>query len=103
MGSHDAQQCGTLHYFKAVGTEVGQSLMAVGDGRGIDYQRALRVAAVVWYQVGVLVKVDVNTLLLERPCQVARGAVIACHTLSFGKKIAFQGCHPNAPGTDKIQ
>ena len=102
MGRDHAKQGGTLHHLKSVLAEVGQPLVRSGDGRRIDHQRALRVTAVVGNERRVLVKVDVNTLLLQCGSQVAGRAVISSHAFPFGQEITFQGCHADAASSYKV-
>ena len=89
VSRHDAQQGGALDDLKAMLAEVGQPLMAIGHGRGIDHQRVLRVTAIIGNEGGILVKVDVYPLVLQGCSQVARRAVIAGNTFALSKKIAL--------------
>ena len=102
VSRHHAQQSRALEHLKAVFAKIGQPLVAVGNGRSIDHQRALGVTAVVGNQGGVLVKVDVDTLLLQCGSQVAWGAVITGYALAHGQKITLQSSHADASGTHEI-
>ena len=82
--------------------EIGQSLVARGNCRRIDHQRAFRVQTVVRDEGRILIKVDVHSLADERTGEVAGRAVIASHPLPQGEEIALKSSHADAARAHKV-
>ena len=97
-----AQHLRPFLYVKTLLSEILQFYIVAGNGRSVYHQALLGIFARLGYQRQILSVVDAHALLTELTGELCFGFVIACHHQSLVHKIAGDGTHANAAGTQKI-
>ena len=94
-----AQHLCALVEFKTIFAKPCHFLMIGRDGRCVDHQCLLGIAARCRNQFGIIFKMNLDAFSLESIGECGRSAIVACHKKTLLAKIAFECTHADTTGT----